>query len=355
MPFGDVVTRWGHRRLAELLARSVGRGTLPPSLIFAGPPGVGKRHTAVALAQALNCTRLASLPIQASSPGRRKKGPEPLGTVKPREPKALEQLTLEALEPLAETGPGRSGPHGVLELDACGRCAACTRIARGVHPDILVVEPGESGAIKIDQVREIVDRAAFRPFEGRRRVVIVDQADALVPAAQNALLKTLEEPAPSSVFVLVTSRADVLLPTVRSRCIRLQFTGAAQSPIDAEARGVAQRVLARTGRSGDASRRLDAAKELLPRTSAGSAGDREQLSTCLRAMASLLRDVEVLSAGADVSTLANPDARDALEPLVHDYKGERGVLAFEAIDCALAALERNAGIKIVADWLVLQL
>src|SRR6185295_12277236 len=97
------------------------------------------------------------------------------------------------------------------------------RIARGVHADVLVAEPGENGSIKIDQIRDIVDRAGYRPFEGRRRVVIVDQADQLVPAAQNAFLKTLEEPPPSSVFLLVTSRPDMLLDTVRSRCPRLQF------------------------------------------------------------------------------------------------------------------------------------
>src|SRR5712692_2988036 len=166
MPFRDVI---GHRRLVGLLSRSVRHETLPPSLIFAGPDGVGKRLAAIATAQALNCI-------------------------------AGDDLS-----------------------DACGVCAACSRIARGIHPEVLVVEPGENGSIKIEQVREIVDRAAYRPFEGRRRVVIIDEADALVAPAQNALLKTLEEPPPSSVLILVTSRPDVLLPTVRSRCPQLRF------------------------------------------------------------------------------------------------------------------------------------
>ena len=72
-------------------------------------------------------------------------------------------------------------------------------------------------------MRDVIDRAAYRPFEGRRRVVIVDEADALVPAAQNALLKTLEEPPSASMFILVTRAPDLLLPTVRSRCPRLRF------------------------------------------------------------------------------------------------------------------------------------
>jgi DNA polymerase-3 subunit delta' len=359
MPFRDVI---GHRRLVELLARSVSRGTLPPSLILAGPSGVGKRLAALAVAQSLNCTS------QPATKGRQ---------------------------------PGAAS----LELpgDACGACAACTRIARGVHPDVLIVEPGDSGAIKIDQVREIIDRSAYRPFEGRRRAVIVDEADALVPAAQNALLKTLEEPPPSSVFMLVTSRPDVLLPTVRSRCPLLRFRplppedimnllvargfaepearavaaaadGSVGRALEAsagdlvEARDVAQRVLAQAASSpggavaagvraaGDASagRRLDSAKELLAKSASG-VGDRESLATRLRAMASLLRDIALIATRADAGALANADVRPALERLAPAYQGERGVLAFGAIDRALVALERNAGAKVVADWLVLQL
>jgi len=336
MPLRDIV---GHNRLIGLLTRSVAGGTLPPSLLFAGPAGVGKRSTAIALAQSLNC-----------------------------------------LTP-------RDG-------DACGTCAACTRIARGVHSDVVVVKPEDSGAIKIEQVREIVDRAAYRPFEGKRRVVIIDEADALVTQAQNALLKTLEEPPPSSVFVMVTSRPDVLLPTVHSRCPQLRFqalsstdiadlliargtperearaiaataNGSLEEALGAagderlDAREIAQRVLLEAAREGEPARRLESAKHLLTKTGSGgsAADDREQVSSYLRAMASLLRDVEMLATGADATALANPDARSALESLTPAYRRDRGVRAFEAVDRALVALAppRNAGVKIVADWVVLQL
>ncbi|PYQ95943.1 MAG: hypothetical protein DMF96_20390 [Acidobacteria bacterium] len=360
MPFAQV---FGHRRLVSLLSRSIENDSLPPSLLFAGPAGVGKRLTAIAVAQALNCPKGSRFRVQGSGfavPG----------------------------SGFAVPGSGFTVPGSMF--DACGTCAACKRISRGVHPDVPIVGPGDSGAIRIDQVREIVDRAAYRPFEGRRRVVIIDGADALVTAAQHALLKTLEEPPPSSVFILVTSRPDTLLATVLSRCPQLRFRPLAADDIAAalvargysesdalavaatadgslgqalaaradervEARDVAQRVLAHAAATAEPGRRIDGAKELLIKTGAGGAGDREQLASHLRAMASLLRDVEVLATRADDRALANPDVRPALERLTGAYQGERGVRAFSAIDRALGALERNAGVKVVADWLVLQL
>ncbi len=342
MPFRDII---GHRRLVDLVARSIRRGTLPPSLLLAGPEGVGKRLLALSTAQALNC----------QSPR----------TADPESPQTESR-----------------------EIDACGACQACSKIARGIHPDVIVIEPGDTGTIKIDSVRDVIDRAGYRPFEGRCRVVIIDQADALVPQAQNALLKTLEEPPSASVFLLVTSRPDSLLPTVLSRCPRLRFRlldaddvarvlikqgrseAAARATAAAadgsvghalaasgedlvEARHVAARVLAQAAAGDDARSRLQGAQVLLPKTSAGGAADREHLAVNLRAMASLLRDAEVLATRA-TTALANPDVRADIERL-SAFRGERGVRAFTAVDQALVALERNAGVKTVADWLVLQL
>src|SRR5580765_1169918 len=308
MPFRDVVAEHGHRRLAGLLARSVGRDALPPSLIFSGPAASGTRDMATALGQALNC--------------------------------------------LSPTTFGEAGPAA---RDACGTCTACTRIARGVYPDVLVVAPGDNGSIRIDQIRDVIDRAAFRPFEGRRRVVIVDEADLMAAPAQSALLKTLEEPPPSSVFVLVTSRPDMLLPTVQSRCPRLRFPAGGNDAVDADAREVAQQVLPGAAATDDPAVRIEGARDLLVKTGAGGRGDREQLASHLQAMASLLRDVEVLSTRANPEAIVNADVRPSLDRLVKSFGGDRGLRAFAAVDRALEALESNAGVKIVADWLVLQL
>jgi DNA polymerase III subunit delta' len=337
MPFRQLA---GHRALLHLLARAVARQAVPPSLLFAGPEGVGKRSAALALAQAINCETPVEWPSAA--------------------------------------GDDRG-------LDACGTCASCRRIARGVHADVLVVEPGETGAIKIDQVREAIERTAYRPFEGRRRLVLFDEADALMGEAQNALLKTLEEPPPGSILVLASSRPDVLLPTVRSRCQRLRFGPLSAAEVAAvlvrdhgiedteaharaaasdgsvgraleegveavmEARGAAARLLATAAAPRDVRRRLQGARALV------EGSDRDELARRLQAVGSLLRDIGALSARADDAALANADLKGQIEPLLRWFDAARAVRAYAAVDRALSALERNASPKIVADWIALNI
>ena len=273
--------------------------------------------------------------------------------------------------------------------DACGTCPSCKRIARGVHADVLTIEPGDTGVIKIDQVREAIDRTAYRPFEGRRRVVIINDADLMNADAQNALLKTLEEPPSASTFVLVTSRPDVLLPTVRSRCQRLRF--GRLSPVDVatvlmreheyaetdahaaaslsdgsigvalqggsgefvDAREAAAGLLETVASTDDPRCRLDGAKSLSGAARGGS--DRDELARRLHALSSLLRDLGALLSRADERCLANADLRPRLARLQRSFDGERALRAFSAVDRALSALDRNASPKIVADWLAFQI
>ena len=335
MPFRDIV---GHEHVLSLVSRAALGGTLPPSLIFAGPSGVGKHMAAVALAQLVNC----AAPVES-----------------------------------ARTG-----------WDACGECAACRRIARRVHADVLFIEPGESGSIKIEQIREAIERSAYRPFEGRRRVVIINDADAIVAEAQNALLKTLEEPPSSSTFILVTARPDTLLITVRSRCQRLRFgrlppadvahllmTQHAYAEADAhaaaslsdgsvgraleegsesfvEARDAALRLLQTAAASNAPAARIQGALAL-PGAGRGKA-DRDALAQSLVALSSILRDLGALAANADPRSLANADLKKPLESLRRAYDSERVLSAFANVDRALDALQRNASPKIVADWLAFQ-
>ena len=384
MSFREVT---GHRSLLTLVSRAIAHDSLPPSLIFSGPEGVGKRRVAVAVAAALNCQAPVRAQREAVAAGPSTRG----GAGRERADARLEMSETSDLSDTSEL----SGMLDNLEVDACGTCSVCRRIGRGVHADVMMIAPGDTGAIKIDQIREATERAAYRPFEGRRRLVIIDDADALVVEAQNALLKTLEEPPSASVFVLVSARPDMLVPTVRSRCQRLQFgrltaaevaallmrahgyseenARAAAAAADgsvgralaegssesALARDAAARVLRAVSAPSDPRRRLDSAKELAARPGgkgSGPGADRNALAMRLRALGSLLRDLEVLSTRANEGLLANADLRPGLLALTQAFDGDRTVRAFSAVDRALGALvERNASPKVVADWLVFQL
>ena len=335
----------GHAAIRRLLARAVARDRLPPSLLLSGPDGVGKRQVAVGLAELLNC---------------------------------------EAISP---AGGGADVP------ESCGECRTCRRIARGAHVDVIHVAPGDSGAIKVDAVREVVRQTAFRPFEGRRRAVIVDDADRLVPEAQNALLKTLEEPPPASVFLLVTHRPHLLLPTVRSRCPEIRFGGlttdevtevlvdecevaasearAAAAAADGsvaralesssdeylQARESAADALRALAGAPPAKRRIEIGKGLMGtrRARSSAAVEREALTRRLRALGTLFRDLQLLSARGERARLANADLADALEALARSYDAERSGRGFEHVDRAVSALMRNASPRIVVDWLALRI
>lgn len=177
----------GNERIRKLLHRAVAEDRVGQSLLMAGPRGVGKYQFAVALAQALNCER-------------------------------------------------------IQDGAACGSCGPCLRIARGEHADVRTIlreskdpsfkKDSPSQFIKIEQTRSMCEQAQFRPYEGRRRVFILDDAECLLPGAANSLLKTLEEPPPTTLVILVTSKPYVLLETVRSRCQMLNFAPLTSSEIE---------------------------------------------------------------------------------------------------------------------------
>lgn len=166
MRFEDFI---GNAKTIERLRGKLVQGRFPHALIFSGPQGVGKHSCALLVAKALNC---------------------------------------------ATGGPG----------DFCNACSHCRKIDAGVHPDVLVTGLEEEAAeIKIAQIRDILQTLGLRPLEGTHKVFIIDPADAMNPAAANALLKALEEPPEDSHFILVSSTAQSLLVTVRSRCQTYPF------------------------------------------------------------------------------------------------------------------------------------
>lgn len=166
------------------LGRALASQQVPHAWLFSGPDGVGKELAALSLAQALLCTEAPFV--------------------------------------------------------GCGKCAACTRVAKRNHPDVTWLMPEEelvrrglagrsdfsatpSRDIRIEQVRRLQDRLAFRALEGRYKLALIISAHGMNANAQNALLKTLEEPPRDTVLVLVSSMPDKLLPTIRSRCSKATF------------------------------------------------------------------------------------------------------------------------------------
>ena len=157
----------GHERAVHLLRNSIDSGRVSHAYLFSGPRHVGKVTLALELARALNCQ---------------------------------------------ETGA------------PCGHCLSCRKVEKGVHPDVqlLALEEGSKN-IGIDAVRKLQESVALRPAEGRKKVYIIEEAERLSEAAANCLLKTLEEPPPSVVMVLTTQDATMLLPTIVSRCQRIDL------------------------------------------------------------------------------------------------------------------------------------
>lgn len=324
MPFATLV---GHAQTRDLLRAAVAHGRVPQSLLFAGPEGVGKRTTAIALAQAVNC------------------------------PQAR---------------------HG----DGCGVCSTCQRIASGKHADVVVLDQGEKPSIKIEALREhVLDVVGYRPFEASRRVFIIDPADALT--SPDALLKTLEEPPASTILILISAYADTLLPTLQSRCRRLRFgalaeedvarilvercrvdPSAARTMAAMSAGSVATALATETSYADDdraaAFGLLESAARERPAGRLRAAGrmakheskrrDREALSTRLAILASMLRDL-----GAAQAKASGVQLDPSVAPLIASYDLARAATGFLTVAQAQTWLERNAGPKIIADWVALSL
>ena len=165
MSFRDVL---GHEKQIEIFRKTLSQRRIGHAYLFSGIPAVGKKTLAREFAKAFNC----------------------------QETKALH--------------------------DSCGKCLSCRKIERGSHPDLFCIE-AEGQFIRINAVRQIQEQMKFKPLEAKYRVFIIDNADKMNDQAANALLKTLEEPSPANVLILITSRPYSLPATIISRCRHIRF------------------------------------------------------------------------------------------------------------------------------------
>lgn len=331
MSFAKLV---GNQRNKEILQRLLKNGRINSTLIFAGPDGVGKRQFALAFARAVNCQK---------------------------------------------------APAGAYASDGCDECSVCRRIDSGNYGDVTVIRP-DGQFIKIAQTREMAEEVYFRPREGRQRFFIIDEADRLREEAANSLLKTLEEPPPTSTIILLTARPDALLLTIRSRAQRLNFAAlsvaemeqylAENYPRPAPDTALLARVTeGRIGQAtafdlsvyrqerrtliellellaaGDNRHRLLKAAEYLSKEKK----EREDFEKELALISSLLRDLFMLAAGRGADSIVNIDAVDRLAPLAQKIGLRRLIAWAEKFDELRARLRININRQIATEAALLAL
>jgi DNA polymerase III subunit delta' len=337
----------GNERAKETLRRMLRAGRVPGALLFAGEEGLGKRLFAVEMARAFVC----------------------------REPRGVE---------------------------GCGVCPPCVRAGRfslpaedekeeykkvlwSEHRDVGRLAPYKN-SILVDAVRDLERECNFRPAEGRARVFVVEEADKLGDASSNALLKTLEEPPPTTHLVLVTARPAALLPTIRSRCQTVRFAPLAAAELEKfliesrrrtgdEARLAARLAGGRPGRAadfnldeyrarrewglnvveslaagGDRARLLRAAEEM------SDAKKKDEFGPRLDALETLARDLWLLTlAGGGAAPLINADLSERLARLAENLPPARAARWIARIEELRKQLAFNVNRRVAADALLLSL
>lgn len=332
----------GQPRAVSQLTSALENRRLHHAFLFAGPAGVGKETAARAFAAALLCHR-----------------------------------------------PDTRG-------EACGGCSSCEKVQRGVHPDFVVLMPEAeavarkllaredlprtpSRELKVEQIRSMESRLSRAPLEGGRRVVLLLQADTLNVPAQNAFLKTLEEPPAGTHIVLVADQGDALLPTIRSRCVRIPFVPLALDLVAEkvrEARGVDEETarlcaalsggslggalsisagaLADRGRILEAVESLGRAdlRPLLALAENLASGGRDEAEVRLDVLALFYRDVAFVAEGIGEERIANRD----LLPLVEIAAGrgtEDALRRVSVVGRAKDALRRHGAARLTFEQMLI--
>lgn len=328
----------GHRWAVELLSGAIAAGRVSHAYLFTGPQSIGKTTLARAFAQTLLCER---------------------------------------------------------ENRPCGECLACRKVLHDTHPDLRIVEPGygsdvtksgreEPKSLGIDAVRTVTTDAALSPFEGSCKVFLIPGAEAMTVEAQNALLKTLEEPPPAVVLLLCALRAESLLPTIVSRCqvfnlrsLPAQMVSEALQKRWGVAKERADLLAALSGgrvgwavTAGQEEKILKDREEIIEELASVPRRDRlermkiaerwarqpEETQERLEMWLGWWRDLLLVHNGFDASGgIRNLDRRKTLEEEARRYSVAQIAGVIDALERTVAQVERNANLRLALEVLMLDL
>ena len=336
----------GNARVKEVLKRMLSSDRLPGALLFVGEEGIGKKKFALEVARALNC----------------------------RSPK---------------------------DSEGCGVCSVCTRIAKLNYPtsadrddwipmiwtdhrDVGMVVPPKR-VLRVDQMRQIEREANFRPFEGKARVFLIDEAEKFNDASANALLKVLEEPPSTSHLILITSRPAMLLPTILSRCQMIRFSPLKPAEIEEHliknklvepssariraraAAGSISRALSGDIETFNAQRKAmltvvealvvspDRAQLLKSAEQLNEAQYKEEFEERLDVLETLIRDAWMLSLGASAEQLVNEDLASQLSRISKQMDPTKAAAWILEIEDMREQLIVNINRKVATDSLFLMM
>ena len=322
----------GHEPQKEFLRNSVRRNRISHAYLFSGPEGVGKKLVAKGFAKLINCA------------------------------------------------------EGETQNPDCG-CVSCVKTEKGLNPDVLLFEyPGEK-TIKVDQIRGDIEHLIhLAPYENPYKVFIVDGAQRMNFNAQNAFLKTLEEPPPNSIIILITTLADLLMPTIRSRCQSVVFQPLVTSQVKellkknrpeesnhelvsrisggsiSKALGTDEEYLRKRSEYIDCLVAVDPEKPLTLFASVEriqkdvKGGGPEELKTVFDIFSTWLRDSVILSTSGEKEKIVNADMLERLSEYSEKKDVSELLDKFAALEQTMKRIsENNANVEVSLENLLLKL
>jgi len=334
MSFSEII---GQEEVKKLLVRTLSKQRIAQAYLFCGPEGVGKTSTAVNFVKAMNCKKVIADSCRVSSED---------------------------------------------------KCSSCRKIDAFSHPDIKIIFPvskkvrekgersgllrdgkmhlyAKTDIISIDDVREIEEGLLLKPFEAKKRAIIIVDSETMKESAQNAFLKTLEEPPKNTSFILTSSHPERLLPTIRSRCMIIRFRRLSLSEMKEFLEGAGKLtdeevMLFSLLSEGSVKRAMEfqsnefiQEREMFSRIVIKNeydildeTYDKDTLERFMRFLVLFFRDIEINRAGGEV---INYDLKKKINSISHNYTEEELREAVAVLGGCFMSIPRNINPQLVSN------